>query len=358
MRSYARSGFTLIELLVVIAIIAVLIALLLPAVQAAREAARRLQCVNNMKQIGLALHNYHSVNDCFPSGAFYRYLATTGAYSPALDWSAHARLLASLEQTSIYNAINWSMGVVNDPLYLVNTTASTTRLLAFLCPSANPPSWIGAGLPGIATGNSYFQSKGAGLEWDATMTSGPPNGMFAVGGPAIGIRNVTDGTSNTVAFGEWRIGDGNQNVISVPSDIIHIGVLPAGVTRNTPQMELPAMGSAVFLQWTQLCAAALGTDRASNTSFLGEYWAFGQNSVTFGDCNLAPNPKIPNCISDATTGGYSTPGMNTLSSFHPGGANILLTDGSVRFLKDSTSLMVVWALGSRAQGEIISADSY
>jgi prepilin-type processing-associated H-X9-DG protein len=178
------------------------------------------------------------------------------------------------------------------------------------------------------------------------------------GGASIGIRDVLDGTTNTIAFGEWRIGDGNPSIISVPSDIISIGVLPTGVTRNTPQMELPAMGQAVFQKWTQQCAAALLTARNSHTSNLGEEWAFGQNAQTFGDCLLAPNPKIPNCIAVATTGGANQPGMLTFSSYHPGGANALMTDGSVRFLKDSTSLVTIWALGSRAQGEVISADAF
>jgi prepilin-type processing-associated H-X9-DG protein len=185
-----------------------------------------------------------------------------------------------------------------------------------------------------------------------------PNGLFMTGGPHLGIRDVLDGTTNTIAFGEWRIGDGNTNLITVPSDIIAIGALPPGVTRNTPQMEMPAMGQAVFQKWTQQCVDGLKTARGSHTSNLGEIWAFGQNTMTFGDTLLAPNPKIPNCISVPPTGGNDKPGMFTLSSFHPGGANVLMADGSVRFLKDSTSLTTVWALGSRAQGEVVSADSF
>jgi hypothetical protein len=182
-------------------------------------------------------------------------------------------------------------------------------------------------------------------------------------GPAIGIRDIQDGTSNTIAFGEWQIGDGNSNLVSVPSDIVFIGQYPTGITRNTPQMELPAMGQTVFLKWAQSCAAALADRTSSHTSALGSYWGFGMMSFTLGGTLLAPNSKYPNCNPLTPPPGYlipgfAAPGMFTLSSFHPGGANVLLSDASARFLKDSTNLTTMWALGSRAQGEVISADAY
>ncbi len=227
-----RRGFTLIELLVVIAIIAVLIALLLPAVQAAREAARRAQCVNNLKQIGLALANYHQTNDCFPPGCLTSRNAA-GTTRINGDFSAHARLLPGMEQQALYNAANFSISVKSDTVgSLINSTVAVTRLNTFLCPSTPPPGWPSTqGAPinkFTAAGNSYFASCGSTIEWSATQAGGPPNGMFQLNGPPIGIRDVTDGTSNTIAFGEWKVGSGNLTAITIPTDIIFLGSAPRG----------------------------------------------------------------------------------------------------------------------------------
>jgi prepilin-type N-terminal cleavage/methylation domain-containing protein/prepilin-type processing-associated H-X9-DG protein len=368
----SRRGFTLIELLVVIAIIAVLIALLLPAVQAAREAARRAQCVNNLKQIGLALHNYHSVNDVFPPGGFQAYDPNANNGNNACP-GAHARLLPSLEQQALYNALNWTLTVINDVAPVsgygpyANSTVTVTRLNVFLCPSDTPPSWNFTGsapLPNYrAPGNSYFASLGSSLEFAGQQTSGPPNGPFSyVGqkGRVVGIRDIQDGTSNTIAFGEWRIGDGNNNQLSVPSDIVFVGGLPAGTARNNGTLSMPnPILVASFTQWTQGCAAALATDRTKQTSTLGEAWIFDIAGRTLGNVLLGPNPKTPNCDSSTVASNtIQNPGMWGLASYHPGGANVLMCDGSVKFLKDSISLRTIWALGSIAGGEIVSADSY
>jgi prepilin-type N-terminal cleavage/methylation domain-containing protein/prepilin-type processing-associated H-X9-DG protein len=357
-------GFTLIELLVAIAIIGVLIALLLPAVQAAREAARRIQCVNNLKQLGLALQNYIGVNGVVPPAALDTRVAA-GTLSSNGGFSAHARLLPFLEQQPLYDAANFSIDVINGaPGVWSNLTVVSSRLSGFLCPSDLPPRWqsitVGAY---TAPGNSYFASVGSSLEFDSSRVGGPPNGIFSYiktgGGGPVALAEISDGTSNTIAFGEWRIGDGQPDVLTVPSDIIFVGTYPPGVARNTPGMALP-FGGAAFQRWTRACAAALAADRTqSHTSHLGMGWAWGLPGYTIGNVVLAPNPKVPNCSVDGVASNtIFNPGMWTLSSKHPGGANVAMVDGSVHFLKDTTSLQTIWALGSRAQGEVISSDTY
>ena len=366
-----RSGFTLIELLVAIAIIAVLIALLLPAVQMAREAARRVQCINNLKQIGLALHNYHSTNDCFPPGALAAYpngnpqAGLKGNWSP----SAHARLLGHMEQQALANALNFSIGVINDPIGTpANSTVVGTRINAFLCPSDSAPSWsmtsANAPLSTLrAPGNNYFASVGSSLEFAGQQSSGPPNGPFQYVGTqgtgAIGIVHIRDGTSNTIGFGEWRTGDGNSNQISKSTDVVFVGTLPAGTVRNNGSLNMPSAPLvASFNAWLETCASALTSGRNSHTSALGEAWALGITGVSLGNILMPPNARYPNCDSGTAAGNtLQNPGFYGLSSHHPGGANVLMLDGSVRWLKETTSTSLIWALGSRDQGEILSSDS-
>jgi prepilin-type N-terminal cleavage/methylation domain-containing protein/prepilin-type processing-associated H-X9-DG protein len=376
-----RRGFTLIELLVVIAIIAVLIALLLPAVQAAREAARRAQCVNNMKQIGLGLHNYHSANDCFPPGGLIGLKYDVNSYDLDSNFSAFARMLPNLEQQALANAANWSYLPITDSYgVLVNSTVTLTQLNGFICPSNGPPGFIGTGTAPINTlpapGNNYFCSTGSSLEWaayggslnGAAVTSGgPPNGPFNSGGPALGLRSISDGSSNTVACGEWRTGSGQRTgttpiVVTIPTDVVMIGSLPAGITRNTTTVSMPSPALIASLQnWLQTCTkgASVASNRGNKGLAQGQNWAIGVPSITLGNMLVAPNPKTTNCnLSTGSGNGINQPGVYGLSSRHPGGANVLMCDGSVRFLKDSTSNYAIWALGSREGGEVLDASSY
>jgi prepilin-type N-terminal cleavage/methylation domain-containing protein/prepilin-type processing-associated H-X9-DG protein len=365
-----RGGFTLIELLVVIWIIAILIALLLPAVQAAREAARRVQCTNNMKQLGLALFNYESANGAYPasygtgSGATGWDAQTWGA------WSPQAQLLNYVEQMPVYNSINFS--IVSTGLYngLIQLTAISTRIPSFLCPSSPLPTGTYFRTP--FPGNNYFASVGSTLNW--VGNSNRVNGIFMFGGgsdangrpattaPPIGLRDVVDGTSNTIAFGEWRIGDFDSNKLSNPQDVINPVPYPADTWG--PQAVMPS-GAPAFQQWLNLCAGSApgsithgSANWEYNMSYLGRHWSQGMFGWTLGNTLLAPNPQYPNCRTCTWTGDWDCPGMYGLSSFHPDGGNVAFADGSVRFLKSSTAMQVVWALGSRAQGEVLSSDQY
>ncbi|MDR3636806.1 MAG: DUF1559 domain-containing protein [Isosphaeraceae bacterium] len=360
-------AFTLIELLVVIAIIAVLIALLLPAVQAAREAARRAQCVNNLKQIGIALHNYHTAINSFPQAG-----TTTGTYAgagaPWGNYSAQALLLGYLEQTQVYNALNFS--IVNQGYsaneQAANSTGCIMTLSVLLCPSAIPmaPGNGYGNYYGKAPNTCYFASVGSSLNQyggnpaGLTVGSAFPNGPFQVSGGAFGLRDITDGSSSTIGFGEWRIGDNNDSKLSVPQDIIKVGTsFPPGASDGSANLIMP-QGGAGLNTWLTSCAgaAAQGGNQWSN---LGQYWFEGLFGKAVGNTLVAPNGNYPNCAINEyggdTDGSYGNFGM---SSNHSGGANALFCDGSVRFLKSSVNQVVIWQLGSRAQGEVVSSDAY
>ncbi len=332
-----RSGFTLIELLVVIAIIAVLIALLLPAVQAAREAARRSQCVNNLKQIGLALHNYHQTTDRFPIGA-----SATGpglTYTTGAVWnsmSAHAQMLPYMEQTQIYNSINFS-AYSTDPANA--TTAYNIKINGFLCPS-DP----GAGSTNL---NNYKASQGTTSTAYPTTTTG----MFSQIA-TYGLRDIVDGSSNTIAFGEALVG--NTGITIWKSN---------GVTGSSPTTysDVSSVG------WQALVTGDLTTctnsfNSGSNiTNQSGRTWLVGASAFTLFNTIVPPNStqfKWSSCRNGC--GGCSPDGsayMNA-SSQHSGGANFLFCDGSVKFIKDSISPTTYWAIGTKANNEVISSDAY
>ena len=203
----ARRGFTLIELLVVIAIIAVLIALLLPAVQSAREAARRIQCTNNLKQLGLALHNYITATGAMPPGVdtttAYAKTSPPGSLSTWTSWSAQALLLPYVEQGPLYNAANFSWACCSSGVSdQINSTVSRTRIASFLCPSD--------AIAGQQNINNYYGSIGTST---IGYGSGVTTGIFQVYNTAnsqcasVTLASITDGTSNTIAFGEGLVWD-------------------------------------------------------------------------------------------------------------------------------------------------------
>jgi prepilin-type N-terminal cleavage/methylation domain-containing protein/prepilin-type processing-associated H-X9-DG protein len=365
MKTQSHRGFTLIELLVVIAIIAVLIALLLPAVQAAREAARRAQCSNNMKQIGLAMHNYHTGIGSFPSnsnqttggGGSYGapYQATWGT------WSAAAMMLPYLEQAPLYNAANfswvsgWALG------YTINSTVTNTTINGFICPSdgmspiAITPSKIAAN---DGANNNYFASLGTSTQYWMPDTTG----VFTYGnggiipGKTYGIQNIFDGTSNTIAYGEALVGDFSIQFVKWRDG-------PQATQTGVAILQDASTNPAGVLTDLQNCAAAfLIPATSAATNIKGMRWA--QNDPSFGVFNTIVPPSSTQypfgwCSLGAVTSNNSIAGQyQNANSNHPGGANFLFCDGAVRFIKSTIALKTYWALGTKANGEVISSDSY
>ena len=356
-RSRLKQGFTLIELLVVIAIIAVLIALLLPAVQAAREAARRSQCVNNLKQIGLGLHNYHTSINSFPMGVSASNSPVNGGTTCIawMGWSAQGLLLNYLEQVPVYNSINFSLDPINS--YAFNKTANETRIASYLCPSDGPA--------GKLFWNSYYASTGTTDLASSNVDNGPPNckggqssGMFYYGF-AYGLQDLTDGSSNTVAFSEGLVGSG----LDVKKNYV------TGVNVN-------ALGSSGLIDVSsnftatqtvlQTCSTNFKTATAGNglSSNRGNYWSWGSEAMTLFSTIVPPNSTTHQwgqcrfgCQS-CGTGSTDHANITNATSNHPGGCNVLMGDGSVRFIKSTINMTTWWALGTRAGGEVVSSDSY
>jgi prepilin-type N-terminal cleavage/methylation domain-containing protein/prepilin-type processing-associated H-X9-DG protein len=343
-----RRGFTLIELLVVIAIIGVLIALLLPAVQSAREAARRSQCINNMKQLGIALHNYHTANDSFPMGAS-NVLPGDGTGTPNgwNNWSAYALMLGYIEQGSIYNALNFNIPALYPsrfPATAANTTVYDMRIATFLCPS-DPES----GRIRICNYNLCLGASTNGL-------SSNTNGIFS-NLVARGVRDIVDGTSNTIAIGEIIVGATNNGNFTRQNGVD--ATYPSGSMLaeafSNPQLVNQAL-AACMDRWKTSTAANSFTNRG------GERWGWGTTGVTMFVTIVTPNSKqwggwrscrhqCPGCGADAAQ-------ISNATSFHPGGVNICMGDGSVRFIKDTVNQNTWWALGTRAGNETVSSDSY
>jgi prepilin-type processing-associated H-X9-DG protein len=280
-------------------------------------------------------------------------------------------LFPYLEQGTLYNAINFKLANRYSGS-TSNLSLLGTRINSFLCPSS-PLAQGGIACCAYvkAPGNNYFASVGGSIDW---RSSANVPGLFAydfnpsVYGagwvqqtPPISFRDISDGTSNTIAFGEWRMGDFNCTKLSIPQDIINPQPFPTGLSYNAPYV-----GSALtsFMGWLNSCAAAAPGSIATapqweyNMSGIGQTWDQGMFGYSLGNTLLPPNPQYPNCRTCTWNGDLDCPGMYGMSSYHPGGANVSMGDGSVRFLKSSTALTVVWGLGSRAGGEIVSADQY
>jgi prepilin-type N-terminal cleavage/methylation domain-containing protein/prepilin-type processing-associated H-X9-DG protein len=335
-----KRGFTLIELLAVIAIIGVLLALLLPAVQSAREAARRKQSTNNLKQIGLAMHQYHATYESFPPAGSVDINGNSGGSGRVPQTaSIHLRLTNYLEQRAVYDAYNFMLGdVLGGAAVPANTTVMATAIPGYLCPSdPNPGSTenlVGGYSVPVTTVN-YAVNGGLNRWNDGGRTSG--TAWWLGGNPYFGslvrIPAVTDGTSNTAGFSEWVKGTSGRNA---PGENLVYAIMQ--YTNGGPLGDQNVCRAAITPLW----------------DFKGEYWTL-QDTGRGGPYYHVMTPNQPACAVSAGFGNVDS--FIGAGSFHPGGVNVLILDGSVRFIKSSISLASWHALGTRAFGEVVSADS-
>ncbi|WP_165227970.1 DUF1559 domain-containing protein [Aquisphaera insulae] len=372
-----RRGFTLIELLVVIAIIAVLIALLLPAVQSAREAARRAQCVNNLKQLGLAMHNYISTNETLPpqvQNGGKSVWAAAGLGQPywdpwPLDWTAS--ILPQIEQQALYNALNFNVSSGFNGSDMQNTTVLRAQVASLLCPSENMKQTA----QGPGTRKNYMANVGGPAmisAWNGTFVAlkDDENGYAGVyvnfnSGRPVDLASIIDGTSNTALISESLIGSG------LPANQVTIGstkrkstyLFPT--TINAPPDQGGAAGIASATALVTQCKGLPGNTPGYGTLVPpnGNIWLAGNpgSCMLWDAYNHFMPPNSAGCYNtnDGNTGGYGAlQDAFPPSSNHPGGVNIVFADGSVKFIKDTIAIPTWWALGTRNMGEVISSDAY
>jgi len=341
-----RRGFTLIELLVVIAIIAVLIGLLLPAVQAAREAARRAQCVNNLKQIALAMHNYHDINLTFAPGSMINDIKLPGGWGGAW-WSWSVKILPQVEQGPLFNSINFSdNGLVGtggnwgQNMSPAHTTVNRTIITSYLCPSDDSNKlfsdrkWVNVNdLPTAVTASviNYVVST-ADIHthvdlfnvWSSAPAdsyygcSGASNGMFydCSSGKVTSIAECTDGTSNTFLVGENSPNYNGQLAMTSGHGTWAGTHIPLNwLTKYQEGQVDPSDGTVCSITY-------LGNVTQAKFCYRNQFYIWG------------------------------------FKSKHPGGANFAMTDGSVKFVKQTIHPRIYNAIGTRNKGEVISADSY
>jgi prepilin-type N-terminal cleavage/methylation domain-containing protein/prepilin-type processing-associated H-X9-DG protein len=384
-----RPAFTLIELLVVIAIIGVLIALLLPAVQSARESARRTQCLNNLKQLALAVNSYITQQNFLPAQTTENTSVIAGTINVQWWTPWMAGLLPHIEQEPMYNALNFNLPMLEaaSPLSGANTTVALMKLSVLLCPSESldrqPNFAFSSGGPGytgqFAASNYACNYGGPAMIKSCTGTIVPNkvknNVVFnqitqsggnppATAGP-IRVQNITDGMSMTALLSEHLLANDNFQSQTVP-------VTPGGPTGKRAlfpvsfNVVLDQGSSSNAQTFLNACKGLAATTQATSTGSFGTQWLLSSDFATANNAyvhfmppnssSCAGTPDSSTYISNSTWGGIGA--AITATSNHPGGVQVAFGDGSVKFIKDSVDVQTWWALGTRAGKEIIGADSY
>ena len=362
-----RRGFTLIELLVVIAIIGVLIALLLPAVQAAREAARSAQCLNNLKQMGLGMHNYESANQCLPLHNMIQPLpvgASTASNLFTNNWSALARILPFAEQSAIFNSMNFTEKDSN----AINSTMCGTWVSIFVCPSDTQAMETGGPAPatsfgpdsyGVCVGDWYIYGGANGYSANGSPGPGastnPSRALFPVN-VARRIGEVPDGLSNTLMASEFK---SSQPQLRSGSAYCH--VTPATLGPNGP-WDPTANPFVVCPDYNTASGCKLKLTAHERWSNAGSYHssfttAWPPQKAIIPISGPAAGVDVDILSEDENNGGPSY-GSIGARSYHAAGVNVLFADGSVRSVKGSVSGIVWRALGTIKGGEVVSQGDY
>jgi prepilin-type N-terminal cleavage/methylation domain-containing protein/prepilin-type processing-associated H-X9-DG protein len=347
-----RSGFTLIELLVVIAIIGVLVSLLLPAVQSAREAARRAQCVNNLKQLGLALHNYESTNQVFPAAIH------GGMGRVYCNFTGYHSILPFVEQSTLYNAFNFNVSTYSPGVgnyfgwsFAAQSTAMTTQVAVLLCPSNRSETAVGATVSAAYGGwtidkttvTDYVFSAGADNYVSPPFLNPARRGISGIDVWSR-IAQVRDGLNNTFLMGEAVGGNDANRFVAQGFGPNRVCVPLAQYTEAHNYDNLAFMAYGRRRNWgTEYIVGGLV---GKTTDRLGAFYALN-------DCGYASATDYFDAAPVATSG-QTVPNFR---SVHPGGANFLFGDGSVRYVKNSINRDAYTALSTMAGGEVVSADA-
>jgi len=340
-------GFTLIELLVVIAIIAILVALLLPAVQQAREAARRSSCKNNLKQLGLALHNYHDTHRVLPAGVTACITLVNYRDRCWEGWSGLAMLLPMVEQAPMYDQINFNLYWNSGSATSGNRQYTNAKIPTFLCPS-DP---MAGGRPQSNAGPfSYCLSNGPTARWSAGNASPGPFTFRS----AKRLNDAKDGTTNTIMMAEVKIADNTEkrdNTYRVHT--AGVPVSPIGGVNGVWEFDAVQADIDALNTYYNACRASWDTvAHQGENDDTNRFWASGRGAWgPFVNTLMPPNQKGPHCDND---GSVTEIRIKNANSYHTGGVQVVMMDGSVKFISENVDHRVWIASGTISGGEIIS----